>query len=155
MAYPRFQLARSFKVSAPYRGANVLVNGVAYADIPTILATMDIVLAAQVGDVCEVVLSGMWGAEAVESYLDVVTVAGGNYFHGGANNGIQGGYGESGVARGFTAVGHYALVAADLASGAVTLRPRAKTAAAANKTFFGGAWGFMFTAKNLGPVDPN
>jgi hypothetical protein len=159
MSYPGYQLSRAFKTPARYSGADVsVVSTPNYADLPTIGTTMDIVLSAEVDDVIFYSLNGLWGASAQEAYMDIATIVGGsaaNYAFGAASSGNPGAWGMASVFTAIGAVGWYKLVAGDLASGYVTLRPRAKISSAGSKILYGGGWGFGFFAQNIGPVDPN
>lgn len=157
MAYPRYRAARAHKFFTRTAG-NLTLNSTALADLPTIGTTWDITLAAQVGDVVRVELSGLWGSEVVEAYLDVysiVSAAAVSSWSGAATSG-GGWYGAAGSNPPVAGTYRRAVTAGDLSSGSITLRPRYRTVTAANKTLFAvGDHPLHFAVDNLGPADPN
>ena len=156
MAYPRYQAARAFKFFTRSAGSLTL-NSTTYADLPTIGTTWDTVLAAQAGDVIETSLTGLWGSEVVEGYLDlasIVSAAVVSYWGGATTGGAY--YGAAGSNMPIAGSYRRVLTAADISSGTVTLRPRYKTVTAANKTLFANAdHPLQFYVGNHGPADPN
>lgn len=116
----------------------------------------DLSLTVVAGDIIEVGINALMGAEAVNAALDVATIVGGspvNYLGtsgGGSDLGIQGWLGLSGVN---TAIGGpflYTIQAGDISSGTVTLRLRYRTTAASNKTVRANSTQpFLWYAKNL------
>jgi hypothetical protein len=163
MAYPRYQAARAFKFFTRTAG-NLTLNSTAWADLPTIAATWDAVLAAQVGDVIECSVSAVWGGEVVYGSLDVVTMVssapvnafGGSATSGSLGSGVGAWQGPPSVNDGSGGPVLRTMVGADLSAGTVTLRLRYRTSTATNKTLFASADNsFQFYAKNLGPADPN
>lgn len=147
-------------VLARRTAGNVTVNSnAAWANIDT---AIDLVLPAVVGDLIEVSVSGIWGAESANvGFLDVVSIVGGNPVNswgvGGAVvtnpqtvQGVQAWRGEQGVYCGFGGAVSKRVVAGDISGGNVTLRLRAATSAASNKTFYAGTVNpFCWHAKNL------
>lgn len=104
---------------------------------------LDLVVAAQVGDVLSVSLALLWQTQALEGILDAATIVGGspvNYISGGGGTatsyGVPGWYGE--VSRN-TPVGasvQYVVQAADISGGNVTLRLRYRGSTASTKGFY-------------------
>ncbi len=161
MAYPRFQRARAHRFIRRTSG-DFTVNGTNWANLDT---GLDQTLEAQVGDVLEAEVVGLWGTEAVNGLLDVVTVVAGSPVNGFANAGavtaappkygIPGWRGTSGVETVASGAAHYTVVSGDLASGQVLLRLRVATQTATNKTLYAGTNHFFeFAVWNLGPQDP-
>jgi hypothetical protein len=121
---------------------------------------LDIVLPGQPGDIIEVSLSTMWGNEAVFAQLDVVTWVSGavasSFSANGAatplTSGILAWKGLNGVERPVGGTVQMALGAEDISGGTVTLRLRASTNSAVNKTLNAATdTALTFGAKNLGP----
>lgn len=117
----------------------------------------DLILAAQVGDSIETRFSCLIGPEAAHTYLNVATMVSGaavNYVLGAVAIGASPWY-----ARGtfWTSIGgsvDYTVVAGDLSSGLVTLRPYYTQASATARVLYTDATSlFQFYAKNLGPPD--
>lgn len=161
MGYPRHQRARDFKVFTRTSG-NLTINSTTWADLPTIGTTWDAVLTAQTGDVIEVCVTGITGAEAVSSYFDVATIVSAapvNYFAtagGASGQGIPGAVGQALSNIYFLGIYMRTLVAGDISAGTVTLRLRYRTNTATDRTIFATAdVPLQFWAKNLGPQDPN
>lgn len=161
MTYPRYQAARAFKFFTRVAGSLTL-NSTTWANLPTIGTTWDAVLAAQVGDVIRVEMTGLFGVEAVEGNLDIVSIVSAapvNYWGGDggvSSNGVAGWYGPASAYASFGGSVRRTLLAGDISAGTVTLRPRYRTATAANKTLFASSAATLhFAVDNLGPVDPN
>lgn len=154
MTKPRFALARAFKFASRSSG-NLTLNSTSFANVDT---GLDLVLAAEVGDVIEVGVSVVMGAEAVIAMFDVYTIVSASPVTGfGGTNGVSGWY-VSALADNMHVGGSVmsTLVAGDISSGTVTLRLRYKTGTAANKTLLANtANPLHFWAKNLGPADPH
>jgi hypothetical protein len=121
---------------------------------------LDIVLPGQPGDIIEVSLSTMWGNEAVFAQLDVVTWVSGavasSFSANGAatplTSGILAWKGINGVERPVGGTVQMALGSEDISGGTVTLRLRASTNSAVNKTLNAATdTALTFGAKNLGP----
>jgi hypothetical protein len=159
MSYPRFQLARAFKVVRLTTGDFTTTGQTAWGDVNTAL---DITLAAQVGDVIEygIMTEATNGSAAMR--MDVATIVSAavvNYFGGDgtapAGTGAAGWY-VNGV-RGVSGSVWRTLVAGDISSGYVTLRLRYHNDGAGGTNNFtaNAGRGFYATAKNLGPQDPN
>jgi hypothetical protein len=161
MSYPRFQRARSFKYDTRTAG-NIALTNTAWADLTS---SMDIVLAAQAGDVIEYGISGMWGSEATYGYLDIGTVVSGstvNQFinsQNGASSTSEGALCWVGLTGELSPIGGsvmYALQSGDIASGTVTLRPRVRLLASTTKNLWASTTDPLHVwAKNLGPADPH
>ena len=160
MAYPRFRRARAHKVGRRTTG-NVSITSSTWTNLDN---GLDIALEAQVGDLIEVGINGLWGAEAVTGYLDVVTVVAtvpvNQVSSGAAETGTsEGAVGWTGVSGSVSPVSGslmYSIVNGDLASLVVTLRIRVRGSSASAKTVYANTnEPFQFWAKNLGPADPN
>lgn len=160
MAYPRGQRARAFKFTRRTAG-DVTTSVTTWANVDT---GMDLVLEAQVGDVIEASVSGLWNNDARAGYLDVATVVSGSPVNSFANagaatssppfNGMCAWRGDTSLYTPIGGPAHYTIVAGDLSSGQVTLRLRMASGAAAAKTIFAGtSFALEFSVSNLGPVD--
>ena len=127
--------ARSKRTAGSYT-----LNSTTWANVDT---GLDYVVPAQVGDVLLVQVSGLWGGEAVNGYLDAATIVGGSPVnHVGGTGGAteRGVAGWEGEASAVTPIGggiQYVVQAGDISGGNVTLRLRYRTSAAANRTLFG------------------
>lgn len=130
-----------------------VINGTAWANLDT---TTDISLAAAVGDIVTISISGSWGTEAVFGFIDVVTVVANTpvrtfsteIAENAAGFGISSAIGYSGFQSGAAGTLSLVLTAADIENGAVLLRLRRRTATAANKTFSAVATApFVFQAR--------
>lgn len=161
MSYPRHQLARAFKYFTRTAGSLTL-NSTSWADLPTIGTTWDITLQAQVGDVLEAGITGVWDNQAVVGALDAATVVSAaalnNFSTSSATgSGVESWRGDASEA--YDAIGgsyFYTVVAGDLSAGTVTVRPRYRTATAANKTLYATSDNpLRWWVRNLGPQDPN
>lgn len=155
MSYPAYKFSRSHKHWKRAAAASDLtLNNTAWTALPTVTAHT---LAVEVGDVIVANISGTFGNEAVDAFLDVHT--GTNYFASAgdaAGEGIPGALGLSGALGRFNVFAPYTVVAGDITSGAVTLTVRYRTSTATNKTLYGSvARPLFFLVDNIGPVDPN
>jgi hypothetical protein len=160
VSYPRHQLARTFKFAQRTAGNIALNSSLAWTNIDTAL---DMVLAAQVGDVVECCVSTYFGdaAEIGSGSLDFATIVGGvavNYV------GSTGGTADFATPWTIPAQLKFVmygtamrtLIAGDISSGTVTLRLRGRTDTANARTMRGTAqFPLKVWAKNLGPQDPN
>lgn len=135
------------------------LNSTNWANVDT---GLDLVLAAQAGDVIEYGMSANSGSQAVTLYLDVATIVGGSPVSSFAERGaVQTAPGAKvtawiGNASAGTPIGGcaplYTLVSGDISSGTVTLRLRYATSAATNKTVSATtATPLDVWARNLGP----
>lgn len=161
MAYPRFQLARGFKLARIASGDFTKTSS-SFVDLST---AVDLTLAGQVGDVVEVGVS-MAASNANNSAtlcLDAVTRVSGaavNFVSGGLLDGVSGWRQQAptgGTLMGIIGSHPYTLVAGDLSAGTVTLRLQTRSNAAGVMTFYadGTSRAIVWWVKNLGPVDPN
>ena len=155
MGYPDYKLARNHKFWKRAAAASDLtLNNTAWTALPTVTAHT---IQAEVGDEVWAHISGTFGNEAVDSFLDVHT--GANYFasNGDASGeGIPGALGLSGALGRFNVWYPYVIQAGDLSSGYVTLTVRYRTSTATNKTLYGSiARPLEFHVDNIGSVDPN
>lgn len=152
MSHPDYLLARAHKWWVRTAG-DLTLNNTAWTAAPTVatLATE-----AEVGDDLAIVLSGTWGNEAVDAFLDAHT--GANYFAsagGASGEGIPNTPGPSGAVSRFSAFFLYTVQAGDLSSGIVTVTLRYRTATATNKTLRANAnHPLQASLWNIGPVDP-
>ncbi len=160
MAYPRFQLARGFKTARRTSG-NPSHSLTTWGDLDT---TLDLTVAAQVGDMIEATVSALQNNEAVVGYLDVVTVVANapvNSFAtqgapSASSQGVMAWFSKSGDSTPNAGGALYTIQAGDLSSGQVTLRLRRRNSAAVVKTIWATAdLPFQWWVKNLGPADPN
>lgn len=165
MAYPRFRLARAHKFFTRTAG-DLVCNGTAWADLPTIGTTWDITLSAQVGDTLMATVSYTPNAALVYLFLDAVTIVSGAPVTSFAT-GVAPSASAAGV-KAWMATGNvatdggrggsvmYTVQAGDLASGYTTVRLRVRTGTAAAKSLQASANDpFQFSLVNLGPADPN
>lgn len=151
----RYLLAKRHK-SATRTGGSLTLNSATWANLDTAL---DLTLPAIAGDIIEVGASGFFDSEAIETYMDVVSMVGGspaNHFGAGGATG-RGILAWCGIISRTDSIagGYYrTLVAGDLESGGVALRLRYRGNAAGNKTLFATAdMPFHWWAKNIGPKD--
>lgn len=153
MAYPRFQLARNFKVTQRTAGT-VAVNSTSWMDVDT---ATDIAIPGQVGDVLRGHVSASWGSEAFESHMTLATwVSGAAVNRFGGTNGVAAWLGFSGASTTFGGSAFYTLVPGDIVSGIVTLRLQAKVGSAGSRSLFAGTGTpLQLCIQNLGPADPN
>lgn len=147
MAYPRFQLSRSFKVGTI---ANASRNSATFVDLDT---AQDKILPAELGDILVCWGRIYLGNEAVSVYLDIgsYVAAGPTFTHWGDTN--DGSFFWLPTTAAWFGPAFYAqrkVAAADLdSSNNVTVRWRYKTSAAKTVGVP------RFHVQNLGPVDPN
>jgi hypothetical protein len=143
-----------------YTAGDIALNSVTWANWPA--GPADLVLAADTGDLIEVALSAVSSTEAVTGYLDVVTMVGAvvtnSFAEAGAVNasgtGISAWFRPPSAQLPVSGSFFYKLVAGDISASTVTLRLRARTSAAANKTIFANTnTGVVFFARNHGPVE--
>lgn len=158
MPYPFFRNARAHKKTRRTSG-DLTLNSTNWANVDT---GLDIALPALVGDDIQVGLSAFTGSEAVNLYLDAVSVVGGapvnSFGRAAAVEAAPGGLGIQSwlvASGGFIPLGSpyiYTVVAGDLSSGIITVRLRYATGTAANRTLRANAnQPLQFWAKNLGP----
>lgn len=159
MAYPRYRAARAHKVTSRTSGNISAVASVTYVNVDTAL---DITLAAQVGDVLEVVLSALTTTAAGSGHgYNACSVVSGSA----VNNYATGSIGHAAwwcpanFSAGRNSAGSlfYTVVASDLSSGFVTTRLRYinDIASGTHTIFAGSLLALVFGVKNLGPADPN
>lgn len=139
--------------------ADKTLNSTTWADLS---GPADLTLAASSGDIIECAFSAKWANEAVEGFLDVVTVVSSvvtNSFgtNGAPSNSHQGIVGWSAPVSVVSPVSgnfFYTLQAGDVSGGNVILRLRYRTSTAANKTLYANTnYPMVFFARNHGPVD--
>lgn len=162
MAYPRFQRARAFRTLS-YAGADISLN---QSNITDLLAAgaLDLQIEAQVDDVIEYGLNAYVAATAEHVAFDVYTVVAGapvNPFGMGLSNGLAGNAGVPGwycenvaEVRLLTGPIHRTMVAGDLETGKVKVRPRYAKVNTNARVIPTSARGLYLYAKNLGPADP-
>ena len=138
---------------------SLTLNSTAWANVST---ATDLTLAASAGDVVQVSLSTLLGNEAVDLFLDAVTLVGAVVTNSFATAGAvdasgQGIMGWRGTGTVFTSVGgslFYKLVAGDVSGGNVVIRLRYRGGSASNKTMFAtSSVRTTFSARNHGPVE--
>lgn len=125
----------------------------------------DITLPAQVGDILEYSINGLAASSTGPGSLDVVTRVSGaalnSFGQAGAVTASPPGYGIQGwtftVSATTLIVGSawYAVVAGDIVSGQVTLRPRYHAITAARTLYSNANNPLFLCGKNLGQPDPN
>jgi len=140
--------------------SNYTLNNTSWTDVDT---GLDLTLAAAAGDVIEVGLSALAGSDAVDGYLDAVTVvsgtatnsfATGGTLPSGSHQGVMAWRGSSNTTASLGGSVWYKLVSGDVSSSAVVLRLRYRTSTATNKILFGSTvTPLVFTARNHGPVE--
>jgi hypothetical protein len=136
---------------------DLTLNSTTWANLPS-LGTL--VLDAAIDDVVEVGMSGSFGTEAVDAFLDIGSDVAGiqnvwslDGSEVAAANGVQAWKGDSGVDNGFGGTSRRKLVSGDISSGQVTLQFRYKTASASNRTLKADSNNPLEVwAKNHGPV---
>jgi hypothetical protein len=163
MAYPRYQLSRAYKRVFDSSPATSTFTSTTPAQID---AALDLAIAAQVGDGIEVAVGCIWAAAAVTYHgcIDVLSQTPTTYFSSGTATPLTYGipqWASSSSTTGSAAAGAaggpfiYTVVSNDLsAAGLISLRPMAFLSAAGSRSLTAAA-GFFFSAKNIGPVDPN
>lgn len=161
MAYPRFQMAREFKFASRTAG-NVTTASTSFVAIDT---GTDITLRAAVGDVIEgcMMLVASCAATASGGAYNFATIISGtvvNNFTTAADgvgrtfDPVAGGGNLIGLAARYL----YTVQIADISLGTVTVRALARQiGAAATLTIYADGTNriFQFSARNLGPADPN
>lgn len=163
MSYGRHINSRSHKKVVKVSG-NTTLNSTSWANIDT---GLDVTLAAQVGDDLEVAMFGLMDSQAVEVFLDAVTLVSGSPVN---SFGMQAAAPTSttgGGAAGWNCPASVrvpvsgALVltmqSGDLSSGFVTVRFRYRSASATNRTLYSATadWPLQVFAWNHSPPDPN
>lgn len=157
----RYQLAASHKTNRRTAG-HISITSTVWVNVDTAL---DVVLAANIGDVLEAQPCLLVGNEPVVCFFDAVTVVGGspvNSFASGAavaTNGPPYSQWRADTSI-YTFLGpamHYTVQATDLASGYVTTRLRAMASTGTGKFVYANGTDYRaeFTVTNLGPADPN
>jgi hypothetical protein len=140
---------------------DLTLNGTSWADLPTIGTTGDLTLNATAGDVVEVSISALWGAESPDGFLDFVTIVAGSPVNafgidGTPNNSSSGIVAWRGIGSRYDMPSgsfYRTLVSGDISGGTVTLRLRCKTGSASNRTLFASTnITLEYWARNLGPV---
>lgn len=145
MAYPRFIVARRHKHVDSGAHADYTI-GTSFADIDT--TNLSITIEAQAGDV--LVISAQGAITAGGNTANYLTATVNNVVLGGSN-GLSMSYGASGYENYVAMVKHYTVLAGDIVSGQVTVRPQAKSAI--STTLAGSNPPFQFAVENLGPQD--
>ena len=150
------QLRGDFDIS---RGTtNVVLNSTVWANVS---GPADLALTAATGDVVEVSFSALWQNEAVDGFLDAVSIVAGSPVNSFAQDGApvntsQGIMAWRGVSGQQIAIGgnfFRVLTAGDISGGLVTIRLRYRTGTATNKTLLGSTdYQQVFAARNYGPV---
>jgi hypothetical protein len=122
---------------------------------------LDLVLNASTGDVVEVAVSGIWGGESTQKYLDVVTVVSGSPVNSfgvdgapsNSHTGILAYWGQENIINSISGSFFRTLVAGDISSNTVTLRLRRRNAGATNTSIAAQTdFPFEWWARNHGPV---
>jgi hypothetical protein len=148
---------RNRYVRAKRTAGDLSSSSTTWADVNTAL---DLVIAASVGDVIEVCVSGLWSNAATDGFLDVVSIVSGSPVNsfgqdGAPDNsavGFSGWTGGSGVISAISGSVFRTITAGDISGGNVTLRLRRRNASAVTKAIFAvtnvplECW-----ARNLGP----
>lgn len=138
---------------------DLTLNNTSWTNLDT---GLDLVLAAEVGDVIEVHLNGGWQNEAVICGLDVVSIVAASPVNawgqagaeGAGNTGVQAWKGLSGVEGAIGGSVMRTVVSGDLSAGNLTLRFRFRTTTAANKVLSAVTANPLHVwAKNHGPVE--
>lgn len=158
MAYPRYRVARSFKLAKRSSGDISTVN-TGTGTFLSVDTALDLSLAGQVGDVIEYHLAVLLGVENFGVFFDVGTIVSAavvNRFTGTITQGWPGWYGVGGRLEKCNGPAFYTLVSGDISAGTVTLR-LLYSAAGIRTVYASTASNLWLTvaAKNLGPVDPN
>lgn len=147
---------RIHTASSRRTAGTVTINSTAWTNVDT---ATDLILPAEAGDRVEVAVSTYWNNNAVNGYLDAVSLIGATIVNSWATDGavdatglgVLAWFGPTGV---FTPIGgpvFRTLVSGDITDGLLTLRLRARTASAANKDLAATTSGpLIFQARNLG-----
>lgn len=142
-----------------YSAGDLTLNSTTWANVG---GPADLVLAADAGDVVQVVVSSLINNEAIELALDVQTIvssAAVNSFGTGttvsnSSRGIAGWQRPASISMHLSGSFFYKLVAGDISGGNVTLRLRYRTLTAGNRTMFAATdYPITFIARNHGPVE--
>lgn len=123
---------------------SLILNSTSWANVDT---GLDLVLAAEAGDLVIIGAEGQWANEAIWGWLDFATIVAAAPVNSVARNaavqaspgttGIPGLAGHPSTTIGFGGTLLYVVQAGDVSGGNVTFRLRYATSAAANKTLFG------------------
>ena len=123
-------------------GSITLSSNSVWANVDT---GLDLTLNATTGDVVEYGISGILGAQGVETYFDVVTIVSGNPVNSfcldttpanpPTSYGIQGWLSFDSIGRALSGSFFRTLVAGDISSGTVTLRLRFANSSATTRSF--------------------
>jgi hypothetical protein len=152
-------LRGDFAISRYTTASSIVYNSTAWTNLS---GPSDLVLAAAADDVVQVSVSFLWGNEATDAFIDVVTMISStvtnSFATGGAVNasgqGIIGWRGSNGAFASIGGTHFYKLVSGDISSSTVTLRLRVRSTNAVNKTVFGASGSpIVFSAINHGPVE--
>lgn len=135
-----------------YAGGNITITATTNSNLPSVSA---ITVAAVTGDILEVAVNGLWGAEAPNAFLDVATMVSGspvNYISGGALQGVAGWVGPSSGFAMPTGTMIYTVQAGDISGGNVVLQLRAWGSSSGKTLFAAPASNYAFTwmARNTG-----
>lgn len=142
-----------------HTSSNLTLNSTTWANVS---GPADLVLAADAGDIVECSISCAVGNEAVDLYLDVVTMISTTVTNSFATNGAVSATGQgivawSSIGSRFERIGgcfYYKLVSGDISGSNVTLRLRYRTASATNRSVFCSTDNpFVFFARNHGPIE--
>lgn len=156
MAYPRNRRSRAHKTIKRTAGNYTLTPvGGAPGPFTVIDAALDLVLAAQIGDVLEVHFSALVQPPGTTGFgLNACSMVGGAA----VNNYAPGTYGHgswwhpAGSTLGNGTPIFYTVVSGDISGGNVTTRIRYTTDGSGNTTLWAsGSFPLEFTVKNLGP----
>lgn len=165
MAYPRFRQSRAHKFIR--RTSSITITATTWTALDT--TVLDMVLRGQVGDVIEYYIAGEWAAnETAIAFIDVATVVSGSLTNSLAANttlteanssggrawlGRASGVGgaEASFLRPFAGSIFYTLLAGDISSGQVTLRPVGRVPSGSRQMQGSATSPAVFAAKNLGP----
>lgn len=162
MAYPRFQTSRAHKL-ARRESTDITVTQTARTTATD--TALDLVLAAQVGDVIEIVPAFMVANNNTDTntfLCDVATIVSAavvSWVSGsGSTTGIpaMNGYGATPTPRvPITGAVPYTVVSGDLSGGLVTFRLYAFVTGGSYNLYARVVAPFVWMARNIGPVDPN
>lgn len=146
--------------------STITLNSTTWADVPQSGGVRDLVLQNPVaGDVVELAIAARFEAEAINAFLDVVTMNGSTPINsvgrnggaaptgaGGTTYGIRGWAGGASVAADIGSPVSYVIQQSDIISGKVTFRLRYFTGTAGNKTLYAQATdgGVIFSVKSFG-----
>lgn len=147
-----------------YTSGDVTLTGTtSWSNLTTIGTSGDITLAASAGDVVEASVFALFGTQAVDAGLDVVTVVSSTRTNSLSTGGAvpanwtafntSGWYKPGGSLQGISGSLFYVLQAGDISSSTVTLRVQYAMVTTTNRTLYGNtANPFIFAARNHGPV---